>query len=287
MTSGHPPARDWDGRDGGHPVLAAVALVVGCICLAVGIVMLFARVAIIDGSSLRDRSITALDDPSVRHEVSARIAEEAQGVAPAEVDPTNIRAAVDAAVRTPDFRSAFGSMVLASRDAVLNAGDSAIILPLADAAPAVAAQVSQIDPALGAEVERALAERTIPVTSAGDITTLAKLMRAARVLAYVLPAVALLCFALAFVLARRVSGALAGVGLAVAAAGGIVVVATILGRARVGDLGADSQPGLALWDAFVGDLRTWGLVVMLVGGGVMLAGVVAALAGDRRPSTAG
>lgn len=284
MTSGRTGQLEYDGRDGGHPVLAALALVVGCLCLAGGIAMVFARTQIIDGTALRERSLSALDDAALRHELAARIADEAQGAVPAEIDPTNVRAAVDDAVQTDAFRSAFGSMVLASRDAVLNAASGSITLPLAAAAPTIAAQVEAIDPAVGAEVRRVLSERSLQITDAGDLTTLARLMRAARVLAYVLPAVAILCFVLALVLGRRVSTALIAVGLAIAVAGGLVALATILGRGRVGDVAGPggAAPALALWDALIGDLRTWGIVAALVGGGIMLVGVIASLAGGRQ-----
>jgi len=283
MTGGSASGADWDGRSDGHPVLTGLVLVIGCICLALGIVMVFARVELIDGSSLRDRSLVALDDSAVRHEVSRLVADEVQAQVPAEVDPTHVRTAVDEAVKTPEFRTAFGSMVLASRDAVLNADGSAIDLPLNDAIPAVRTQVDRIDPALGAHVEQALTGRSIRVTDASDLTTFARIMRAARVLTVVLPIVAVLSFALALVLARRSSAAVLGIGLATAIAGGLVALATVLGRSRVGDLGGDSRgAAMAIWDALMGDLRTWGIVVALVGAVIMLGGVVATLGGGRR-----
>ena len=268
-------------------MIAVVAIVVGALILTAGIAMAFVRTQILSDTHLRDRSLAALDEPAVRGGLTTVVTDllatrvpEAESAVISEED---VASAVDTAVAQPAFRVAFGATVQQTRDRLVDGDISEIALPLDEMAGAITPGLAQVSPALAQEADAFLREESIPVTTDGDVATVSRIMRTANVLGAVLPIVAILCFALGLLVARRRSGALIGVGVAVAASGAAVILLAVIGRTTTESLTDPEHTDVAtaVWNAFAGDIHTWGVLTAIIGGAVVLAGLVLTLVRER------
>jgi uncharacterized membrane protein HdeD (DUF308 family) len=227
-----------------------------------------------------DRATAALRDTSVREAIAERVTDEL--LLPAKPDLLAARpivvSAVSGVVGGDAFASLFRRGVLDVHRAVFRRDQDTVTLTLADVGIVVAAALRELRPELASELgsdERiVLLERDVGAAT-GD---LARLARDVRVLAFVLAALALAAAIGAVAMSPDRRWAVARLGVAVAVAGVVIVVGETLAGAlvldRVGD--PDSRAAAAaVWDAFVGDLRTAGWVI--AGSGAVVAAAAASL----------
>ncbi len=280
-----PPQRGGSRR--GSPALAVLAVVVGFLILTVGLVMLFARSQILSEEGLRDRSLTALDDPAVRERLSDMITVQVRDRIPerarAQVTGDMVSQAVDRAIEQPTFRTAFGAAVKGARRLLVDHNRSEIRLPLGEIADVLTPRLAQIDPQIAAQTGELLRGDSILIVRNDDLETVARTIQLAEVLGILLPIVAALCFVLAFLVARRRTNIVTGIGVAVLAAGIVIVIAGYVGRRAVTSMASDTDSDIAeaVWSAFAGSLSTWGIVTAVAGGVILLAGLVTALVSGR------
>ena len=189
-----------------------------------------------------------------------------------------IASAVSGLVGGDAFASLFRRAVRDVHRTVFARDEDTVTLTLVDVGTVAAAALEQLRPQLAAELERS--ERVVLLSRRlGSVTgDLSRTFEQARALAYVLAALALAAAIAALAVStdrRRTAGQL---GLGVAIAGIVVVVglavarALLLGRAGDPDVRAAAE---AVWDAFLGDLRTLGLA--LAGAGAVVAAAARSL----------
>jgi hypothetical protein len=262
-------------------ILAAAA-----VCLLAAGVGAYARHAVLGEAAFADRAETVLRSDELRDELGARmgsrlVAERPQ-LATGEVllaDAVAKRVAGE-----PAFQAAFRDAVVRMHRVLLTDPDAEMSLRIDGSAAA-----------LRAEVKRRLG---LDVPPMGDVSllTIGESSRERALRRLVPPAADLLLpLTLAFGLAGALLLALAaarapdrrramwGGGLAVAAAGGLAAAGVAAAEDAVlatFDTGHGDAVVGTVWDAFVGDLRLWGLAVCAAGL------VVAAAAGGPRPSPA-
>jgi hypothetical protein len=238
-----------------------VLLLSGVVALVLGGLALYARHAVLDTTAFADRASATLGQDEVRAEIVARITEReieaAPGLAPRR---PAVEAAVDAAIDDPGFSGRFHAGAEALHRALFAGEPSSFALPgLGRQLQAAGAPVRPADPQLlalgGGQLEDGL------VRAAPQAQRLAPFGPLAVIVGLVLLAGAGRRAATPRLGARRVA-----VGLALA--GGATVAATTIGRAVLLST-FDTSYGDAvvgtIWDAFLGDLRVWGLVAGAVG----------------------
>ncbi len=261
-------------------MLAALAVVAGCAILTIGLILLFVRVQLLSASGLSDRALTALDDPVIRERLSTRITDTVRERMPAHVHgrmtDQDISRAVDQAIEQPAFRTAFASAVRGATTFLVDGRTKEIRLPLDEITEVLTPHLAAIDPQVATQTEEFLRGQAIMVVRSDGVGAVARTLQLARTLGVVLPIAAALCFASAFLLARRRTTVATGVGVSVLVAGVAVVIATRLGR-RVARSAADpvhADVAAAIWSAFAGPLSTWGVITAVVGGVILVAGLV-------------
>jgi hypothetical protein len=268
--------------------LRALLLLAALVAVLATVLGGYARHALVPASAFGNRAADTLDAPAVR----TALAREVAGRLGAAVGlPAPLAGELGAAVRTATQRRGFRRVVRQGAETVhaqlLADPDRPVRLTLAGAEDQVRRVLERRVPAAAA-----LPRVGDPVIAISDADALGHALNAADRLAALMPAAlvaAIALFGLAALLAPGPRAALAGIGLTLLLAGAAVVAGTVVGRsAAVAAAPADAPPGVAgaVWDAFLGDLRGWGVALALLGVAVLVAGALARRRGARQYVTA-
>jgi hypothetical protein len=257
---------------------ALVALAAAALVLA--LVAGYVRRAAVDSDQFANRAAAALSDDSVRSLVAERVTDEVilkneeNLVAARPI----IQSVVSAVAGSRAFRSLFRAAVRDVHRALFDRDANTVTLTVADVGTVLAAVLEEVRPTLARQLESTgrVALVNDHIGSLGG--SLARLADRVRLLALLLLAfaVAFAAAALAVSADRRRGVVQLGVGAAV---GGILLIVAlgVLRSLAVHD--AESPEGQAaagaVWDAFLGDLRTAGWV--LAGAGAIVAAAASSL----------
>jgi hypothetical protein len=255
-------------------VVAASAAVV--LALVAG----YAQRAVVDSDQFANRATAAMGDDSVRALVAERVTDDIVLENQADLITARpiIQAAVAAILDSRAFTRLFRAGVRDVHRALFDRDRDTVTLTVAD-----------VGTVLGVALERARPELARRLDSAGRVALLkrdvgslggdlARLVDRVRLLALLLLAAALALATAAITISRDRRRTVVELGIGIAAAGVVVLVAYGLVRAfAVGQVeGAESRAAAgAVWDAFLGDLRTAAWV--LTGGGAVIAAAAASL----------
>jgi hypothetical protein len=247
-------------------VLVVLTAIVMVFALAAG----YTRRAVVDSDQFANRATAALRDDSVRTVIAERVTDQVVLRRQADLLAARplIESAVSGIVGGGAFTGLFRTGVRDVHRAVFDRDEDTVTLTIADVGTVLSAALEKLQPSIARQVRPADRIEVIERHGRTLGASVADAARAVRVLAIVLP---LLCLALAAGALwaspdRRRTVAELGVG---AAAAGIAVV-VLLGLARsvaVREIhGADARAAAgAIWDAFLGDLRTAGWVLAASG----------------------
>jgi hypothetical protein len=261
--------------------VAATALVVATSVLLVAATLTgYARRALFDSDQFADRSTSTLRDSSVRtligDEVTDRVVlrNQADLLAARPI----IASAISGIVGGGAFRSLFHRAALDVHRAVFKRDQNTITLTLADVGTVAGAALASLRPKLAAEVQDSGRIVIVKRKIGGATGDLARIGRDVRIVAYLLAALTLAAAAAALALSpdRRATALHLGVGMA--SAGIVIAVAYAIARSVVLDRFHDPDDRAAagaVWDAFLGDLRTFAWV--LAGSGAVIGAAAASI----------
>ena len=251
--------------------VAWILVSLATVALAVAVLTVYASVNIFDANRFADRATSVLDEPDVREAVASRVA---GGIVSIEPDLLGARplleTATDAIVGSPAFEQLLRGAVADLHRTFFGREKDTVALTLADVGVLVAEAVRSFAPAIAkripADVEPTLTSISEDQTGvladgaqvAEDVEG-AALVSAGLVLALMLSAVVVSPDR------RRTVGQLS-VCVAVVGALGVVTfeVSRLLVAGRLEDPSDRLAVG-ALWDALFLDLRTWSIVLIVVG----------------------
>lgn len=261
-------------------ITSRLTLLASAACIVAAVVALYARSAILDPGRFADRAVGALAQDEVADEVATRFSD---GVIERSPPLVTMRPALDAAATDvtagPQFATAFEAGMRGLYGGVFGGGDPrpGLVVPgmaaevrtaVADRAPVLARRLPiDADPSLGSIGGSARERGLLDIAARADGAT-----RLAPIV-LVLGLLGLLLVALNAHDRRR--GVWAS-GLALAAAGGALVAGWTASRTLTLE-GFDTSWGDAvvktIWDAYLGDLRIWGLGI--AGAGILVAATAA------------
>jgi hypothetical protein len=259
----------------------ATALVVLASLLLLGAALAgYARRTMLDSERFANRAQAALEDSAVRTVIGERVTD--QLVLHNEADLLAARpiiaSAVSGIVGSPAFRALFRRAVLDVHRAVFAHDEDTVTLTLADVGTVAAAGLERLRPQLADELERSGDVVVVKQSIGSAAAEAARIADDVRVLAYVLIGLTLVAAIAALVVTpdRRVT--IAQLGLGIVVVGVVIVIALTIGRAilldRVSDPDTRAAAG-AVWNEFLGDLRTFGW--LLAGAGAVVAAAAASL----------
>jgi hypothetical protein len=266
--------------------LASIVLaVVGCVLALVGGVMLYLRSEVFNSDAFADHASETLKDEPVREALVDPIADQATEKGPDVL--INVRpllvSAIDGMIGSTPFQSMFRKGARKAYRALFTKDKEEIALTLGNADVLVADAVAQVSPEVAEKVPDDVGTRFVTLTESDAVLAVARASERVRVLGLVLPFVALLSLGGSVALAadRRRALMFAATGVAVAAAVGFI--AYLVGRSIVlGQFDDETQrlAVAAVWEAFLGGLRSW---ILGLGFLAILLTAAAAMARERDP----
>lgn len=255
-------------------------IVAASVSLVLALVAGYVQRAAIDSDQFANRAAAALRDDSMRTVIAERITDEVVLERKANLVAARpiVQSVASGIVGSRAFTSLFRSAVRDVHRTVLDRDGDTVALRVADVGTVLAAALEQVRPSLARELEST--ERvellTRDVGSVGG--DLARLADKVRVLALLLAALSAALAAGALALSRDRRRTVVGLGAGVAGAGVVLVVAYGVVRSlAIGHVeGAEEQAAAgAIWDAFLGDLRTAAWI--LAGCGAVISAAAASL----------
>jgi hypothetical protein len=259
---------------------ARTLVVAAALVVALALVAQYARWSVISSDQFANRAAVALRDDSVRSLVAERVTD--QLVLSNQADLLAARPIIEGLTSEVVGSRAFGSIFRAAvRDvhrALFKRDQNTVTLTVADVGTVLAAALEKVRPSLAKDLDSTgrveLVKRNI-----GDASgTLVRVADRVRLIGLVLLALAVVLVAGALAVSTSRRHTVVDLGVAVAAAGVLLIVAYGVGRAVARDQvsGADEQAAVgAVWDAFLGDLRTASWI--LAGAGAIVAAAAASL----------
>ena len=252
-------------------------IVLASLLVAAGLLLAYARITILDGSRFSARAVSALDQTPVRDEFVRRLSNEiVSGGSLSEADRASVSSVMTTVVGGDNFRSDFRNAVKEVHHVVLDDSNRPLELRFDQAATIAADALRPTSPELAAKAKERLSGFAVQLAGRRDAVDAVQAASALKLLALIVPAVALALFVLGVALARRKAVGWAWTGIGISAAGVLTSAVAVLGRDRITtNVASISRPAVrGTWDAIVGDLRWWGLVAF--GVGAVLAGAAAA-----------
>jgi hypothetical protein len=265
---------------------SVVMLVIGAVLLIAGTVAFYAREEIVDREAFANRAVSALDDDGVRtvvgREIVIYLAE--RGSADLAAARPLLESVVDTLIQTEPFQRVFRAAAGEANRVFFVRDRENVLLDLGDAAQIVEFGLRSVSPNLARQLPDDLKPDLLALRDSEATGTTLRVADNVRTFGIVLPllALALLVGAVAVAPDRRLAVLRAGV--AVGAAGAILLVALLVLEARTlaGVYGEDEVTDeevrnavAGLFDAFLGDLLTWSLLLALLG--IAVAAAAAAL----------
>jgi hypothetical protein len=262
-------------------------LAVAAACLLAAAVGAYARYAVLDEQAFADRAVRTLESDEVQREAAARMADQAVAQHPqlAVGEAAIEDAIVIGVIEDPTFAPAFHAAAAGMHRGIFDDADAPAALTIPGSGAALRAELVDRLPFLAPRIPRIADAPVLAVRDTGPEGVLRTMAPPAAALAG--PATAALGLAgvlfllVALVVARDRRHAVWAAGLAVAAAGGLVA-AGVTGAHDLLMEQFDTRYGdavvTAVWNAFMADLRLWGLVACGIGL------VAAAATGHPRPA---
>ena len=255
----------------GRGIAAGVLLGLAILAIVLGPTLLYVRSQLIDSGAFRDRTETALASADVQDYLADALTANlvARAGPNAERAEPVVRAVVGGLVASDRFQEVFGRAAEGLLERLLDDGSGDRVIELQEAVDRAVDAIAVVRPELAQRMREASAEITVGQGTAGE--TLAQIAHRAeqlRVLAIVLPVLALLLLVLSVAVAadRLRAARRAGWGLV---AGGVIVVAlsgltrsVLVGVAE----GAEARGAVgAAEDAYLAELGTWGAWIVALG----------------------
>ena len=258
-------------------MLASVAIVLA-------LVVAYARHAAVNSDQFANRATVALRDDSVRTLIAQKLTDEV--VLKNQADLIAARPIIESVasdvVGGRAFTNLFRKAVRDVHRALFKRDQNTVTLTIADVGAVLAAALEQVRPQLAREL-RSTERVELVESNIGSLSaTLADIAERAQLLAVLLVVLSVVLVAAALLVAPDRRQAVVVFGVGVAAAGVLLVVVYAVARSIAVDHvdGPDEQAAArAVWDAFLGDLRTAAWI--LAACGVVVAAAAASLIEPR------
>jgi len=262
-----------------RPAVAAL-LVVAVVATILALVAGYVRVAAVDSDQFANRATQVLRDDSVRTIIAERVTDELvlRNAADLTAARPLIESVVSSVVGGAAFTNAFRAAVRDVHRAAFHHDEDTLTLTVADVGTIVGAALQVVAPKVAQRVETSgevdVLRRDIGTVSAAAL----RITDTVRILAQLLFLVAVLAGTGALLLSRDRRRTVVHLGAGLAAGGFVLIVALAVLRTvaldQTGSPDARAAVG-AIWDAFLGDLRTAAWIV--AGAGAVVAAAAASL----------
>jgi hypothetical protein len=261
--------------------LAARALVVlASLAILLALVAAYARQATVDSDQFANRATEALRDDSVSSLVAQKITDEV--VLRNQADLLAARPLIESvAQEIVGGRAFLGLWRRGVRDvhrALFKRDQNTVTLTVTDVGTVLAAALQEVRPSLARDLRSTERVEVVKEDIGSLSATLANIAERVRILAILLILLSLAFVAGALYVSPDRRDTVIELGLGAAAAGGVLIVTYAIVRSSVTndlDTPEEQAAARAVWDAFLGDLRTEAWI--LAGAGAVVAAAASSL----------
>ena len=255
-----------------RPRLAKSLVAIGALLFLFGGTGLYLNRAVFNSGSFADRAASTLQDESVRSVISEKVSDE---VVKSRPDLIGVRpligAVTDGIVRSPAFGSLFRAGVADLHRSVFDSNQDSVALAVSDVGVLVIQAVQRLQPSAAKRIPSGLQAELVKISDGteGVVADGLRTADAVRQLTVFFLIVGVVCLTFGVLLAPDRRIAFRWVGIGALATGLTAVLIYEVARLLITGMAEDDQGQAAarsVWDAFLGGLRGWGLVVAAVGG---------------------
>jgi hypothetical protein len=273
-------ARADSDADRWRRLAARTLVVLASLAIMLALVAAYARQTTVDSDQFANRATDALSDESVRSLVAQKVTDEV--VLKNEADLLAARPIIESvASEVVGGRAFLGLWRTAVRDvhrALFKRDQNTVTLTVADVGTVLAAALQEVRPSLARELQSTERVEVVKENIGSLSATLADIAERVQILAILLILLSLGLVGGALYVSPDRRDTVIELGLGAAAAGGVLIVAYAIVRSSVAnDLGTPEEQAAAraVWDAFLGDLRTEAWI--LAGAGAVVAAAASSL----------
>lgn len=277
---GRPVNRSDSDGDRWRRIASRVLVALASVAILLALVAAYARQATVDSDQFANRATAALEDQSVRSLIAAKVTDEV--VLKNQADLVAARPIIESVasdiVGGRAFQGLFRSAVRDVHRALFKRDQNTVTLTIADVGTVLAAALQEVRPALAKDLQSTERVEVLRENIGSLSATLADIAERIRIIAILLVLVSLAFVAGALIVSPDRRDTVIELGIGAAAAGGVLIVAYAIARAAVTnqlDTPDEQDAARAVWDAFLGDLRTAAWI--LAGAGAVLAAAAASL----------
>jgi hypothetical protein len=270
---------DTDG-DRWRRIASRVLVALAAVAILLALVAAYARQATVDSDQFANRATAALQDQSVRSLIAQKVTDEV--VLKNEADLVAARPIIESVaseiVGGRAFRGLFRTAVRDVHRALFKRDQNTVTLTITDVGTVLAAALQEVRPALANDLQSTERVEVLQENIGGLSATLANIAERVQILAILLILLSLGFVAGALIVSPDRRDTVIELGVGAAAAGGVLIVAYAIARAALTnrlDTPEEQAAARAVWDAFLGDLRTAAWI--LAGAGAVLAAAAASL----------
>jgi hypothetical protein len=251
-------------------IASTVLAVLAAVCVVGALVGGYARVALLDSNQFADRATAALHEEPVRDVIAREVTD--QAVLRADRDLVAIRPLIETAASaimgSRAFEGLFSRAVRDLHRTAFTRDQNTVTLTIADVGVLLSTALHQLDPKASARLPHGLDAKLNAGAAATDALDVAQVADRIKGFAFVFAGLAVLLLVAAVLVAPRRRHGVVQAGIAVAAAGALVVLAYQVARAVLlarFSVPEDHAAADAVWKAFLADLQTWAVVTMAAG----------------------
>ena len=255
-------------------------MVLASLAILLALVAAYARQATVDSDQFANRATAGLSDDSVRSLVAQKVTDEV--VLKNQADLLAARPIIESvASEVVGGRAFLGLWRTAVRDvhrALFKRDQSTVTLTIADVGTVLAAALQEVRPSLARDLRSTERVEVVRENIGSLSATLVNVAERVQILAILLVLLSLAFVAGALYVSPDRRDTVIELGLGAAAAGGVLIVAYSIVRSSVaGNLETPEEQAAAraVWDAFLGDLRTQAWI--LAGAGAVVAAAASSL----------
>ena len=282
----------------GHETRTLISVVLAVAMAAAAIAggsCLYLRGQLLSRGPFVNRTVAALDRAPVRRVVARELVVQVIDRASPDLLAARpvLNSVVEGVVGTQEFRGVVRAVAGQAHRLLFDRGTGSVVFSVADAGAVVISALRTLAPDLAAKIPPSLDATLLDLRKQSFAVRTLRAADKVRLLAVVLPLLALLLLLGSVGVARRRRAAVTRCGLALAVAAialwadlGLLrhsVLVNLFGSEELSDGDVRAAAG-ALWDAYMGDLATW--MLALAAFGAVLAGVASGRAATADPRRA-
>ncbi|MXW34589.1 MAG: phosphatidylinositol-specific phospholipase C domain-containing protein [Chloroflexi bacterium] len=254
-----------------RPVASWLLLAAGAVLLLAAEWVLWADEVLFDADGFSERAVRALDDDDVQEYVSTVIVDTLieEGSPDLIAARPLIEAAVQAVIGSAAFEQLYETALRETHRTILS--DDPIVLQIVDASVVVKPTLANFNPELAESIPD-LDTEVLEIAESEALHAVLDIAEGVRILALVLPLLAVGAFVASWAVARGRRRAAMRVGIALVVVAVLMVLLLDFSKAVLEALVGGERAGAAaagVWDAFLGDLRSWNLAIGA--GGALMA----------------